>query len=64
MKNIIKCIGEALGFLLVVYIMYFTFCVLCISDGTQPGTLFYDLQMDHVLRGLGRAAHYVYHLFK
>lgn len=64
MKNIIKLIGEAIGFLLLVYIMYFTFCVWCISDGCHPGQLFYDLQMDHVLRGIVWLAHHIVHLFK
>ena len=51
-KEILASIGEMIGFLIICYVGYYMYVVLCVSDGCNTGELYRWLGMDYVTKGI------------
>ena len=62
LKDTLAMIGECVSFLALVYIGYYMYCVLCISDGVPSGELYHWLGMDCVTAGIKSAIGWVWNI--
>ena len=51
-KEILAAIGEIIGMLILCYVGYYIYVVVCVSTGSNTGELYHWLGMDYVTAGI------------